>query len=80
MCYRCSTTNPLINSQGNCCVNCQQPFVYSFFSFGEFLVLNIYGVEVYMILNLHFYIHAFMMVIVCLLVESVMTLVLLVAC
>ncbi|CAM1154605.1 IFT122 (predicted) [Pycnogonum litorale] len=33
LCYRCSTTNPLLNSQGNCCVNCRQPFVFSFISF-----------------------------------------------
>lgn len=35
MCYRCSTTNPLLNNGGNCCVNCRQPFVHSFVSFGE---------------------------------------------
>ncbi|XP_062523005.1 intraflagellar transport protein 122 homolog [Corticium candelabrum] len=44
MCYRCSTTNPLINSQGNCCVNCQQPFVYSFFSF-DILPLVMFTLE-----------------------------------
>nr|XP_034307390.1 intraflagellar transport protein 122 homolog isoform X7 [Crassostrea gigas] len=33
MCYRCSTTNPLLNNGGNCCVNCRQPFVHSFVSF-----------------------------------------------
>ncbi|XP_055948629.1 intraflagellar transport protein 122 homolog isoform X1 [Argiope bruennichi] len=33
MCYRCSTSNPLINKQGNICFNCKQPFVYSFISF-----------------------------------------------
>ncbi|XP_065829391.1 intraflagellar transport protein 122 homolog [Oscarella lobularis] len=33
VCYRCSTTNPLLNSLGNRCINCQQPFVYSFYSF-----------------------------------------------
>jgi intraflagellar transport protein 122 len=33
MCYRCSTTNPLLNSQGNQCVNCRQPFVFSFVAF-----------------------------------------------
>lgn len=33
MCYRCSTTNPLLNSKGNHCVNCQQPFVHSFVNF-----------------------------------------------
>jgi intraflagellar transport protein 122 len=44
MCYRCSTTNPLINIQGNCCVNCQQPFVYSFFSF-DVLPLVLFSLE-----------------------------------
>ncbi|KAI8511589.1 intraflagellar transport protein 122 homolog [Branchiostoma floridae x Branchiostoma belcheri] len=33
MCYRCSTTNPLLNNQGNHCINCRQPFVHSFSSF-----------------------------------------------
>lgn len=33
LCYRCSTTNPLLNNRGNCCINCQQPFIYSFISF-----------------------------------------------
>ncbi|XP_023209528.1 intraflagellar transport protein 122 homolog [Centruroides sculpturatus] len=33
LCYRCSTTNPLLNNQGNCCINCKQPFVHSFVSF-----------------------------------------------
>ncbi|ELU12491.1 hypothetical protein CAPTEDRAFT_164190 [Capitella teleta] len=33
MCYRCSTTNPLLNNQGNFCINCRQPFVHSFVSF-----------------------------------------------
>lgn len=32
-CYRCSTTNPLINTSGNWCVTCGEPFVYSFISF-----------------------------------------------
>ena len=36
LCYRCSTTNPLLNNKGNQCINCRQPFVYSFSSFGEF--------------------------------------------
>ena len=35
MCYRCSTTNPLLNSNGLECTNCQHPFVFSFVSFGE---------------------------------------------
>ncbi|XP_043934565.1 intraflagellar transport protein 122 homolog [Protopterus annectens] len=29
MCYRCSTNNPLLNNQGNVCINCRQPFVFS---------------------------------------------------
>lgn len=38
MCYRCSTTNPLLNNKGNQCINCRQPFVYSFSSFGKYVV------------------------------------------
>jgi intraflagellar transport protein 122 len=34
-CYRCSTTNPLVNPRGNTCINCFHPFIYSFPSFGE---------------------------------------------
>ncbi|KAL4226474.1 hypothetical protein ACF0H5_014457 [Mactra antiquata] len=33
MCYRCSTTNPLLNNGGSQCINCKQPFVHSFVSF-----------------------------------------------
>ncbi|RDD42914.1 Intraflagellar transport protein 122-like protein [Trichoplax sp. H2] len=33
LCYRCFTTNPLLNSKGNRCINCQQPFVNSFNTF-----------------------------------------------
>ncbi|CAL4124428.1 unnamed protein product, partial [Meganyctiphanes norvegica] len=33
LCYRCSSTNPLFNNNGNHCVNCAHPFVYSFVSF-----------------------------------------------
>ncbi|XP_013396252.1 intraflagellar transport protein 122 homolog isoform X2 [Lingula anatina] len=33
MCYRCSTTNPLLNNHGNHCINCRQTFVHSFVSF-----------------------------------------------
>lgn len=33
LCYRCSTTNPCINQQGSRCINCKQPYVYSFSSF-----------------------------------------------
>ena len=42
MCYRCSTTNPLLNNQGNQCINCAQPFVHSFSSFGKCLLLTIF--------------------------------------
>lgn len=34
-CYRCSTSNPPINPDGDFCVTCSQPFLYSFASFGE---------------------------------------------
>ena len=37
MCYRCSTTNPLLSNSQNCCINCRQPFVFSFVNFGKFL-------------------------------------------
>ena len=33
MCYRCSTTNPLLNNKGDQCINCSQPFVHSFIGF-----------------------------------------------
>ncbi|GAB6027580.1 hypothetical protein CHUAL_001823 [Chamberlinius hualienensis] len=33
VCYRCSSTNPMLNSKGNRCVNCGQSFVHSFVSF-----------------------------------------------
>ncbi|GAA30881.2 intraflagellar transport protein 122 homolog [Clonorchis sinensis] len=32
MCYRCSTTNPLLSNSGNRCINCREPFVFSFIS------------------------------------------------
>lgn len=35
MCYRCSNTNPLLSNAGNICVNCKQPFEFSFVSFGK---------------------------------------------
>lgn len=45
LCYRCSHHNPLLNSKGNDCTNCGQPFVFSFASFEtlplvEFLVAD----------------------------------------
>ena len=33
MCSKCSTTNPLLNQMGNQCINCQQPFVHSYYAF-----------------------------------------------
>jgi intraflagellar transport protein 122 len=33
LCYRCSHHNPLLNQKGNDCINCGQPFVFSFASF-----------------------------------------------
>uniref|UniRef100_H3AZ66 Intraflagellar transport protein 122 homolog n=1 Tax=Latimeria chalumnae TaxID=7897 RepID=H3AZ66_LATCH len=39
MCYRCSTNNPLLNNQGNVCINCRQPFVFSASSYVEVLPL-----------------------------------------
>lgn len=42
LCYRCSTTNPLLNNQGNLCVNCKQPFIHSFVSFEVLPVVEFY--------------------------------------
>mmetsp|Transcript_3049 Transcript_3049/g.4655 ORF Transcript_3049/g.4655 Transcript_3049/m.4655 type:complete len:1198 (+) Transcript_3049:84-3677(+) len=33
VCYRCSTTNPLVNNAGDICINCKHEFVRSFCSF-----------------------------------------------
>lgn len=33
VCYRCSTSNPLLNKQGDTCINCGHEFVRSFCSF-----------------------------------------------
>ena len=33
MCSKCSTTNPLLNQMGNQCINCQQPFIHSYYAF-----------------------------------------------
>lgn len=38
MCFRCSTNNPLLNNQGNSCINCRQPFIFSASSYGERLI------------------------------------------
>lgn len=35
MCYRCSTSNKLLNNQGSLCINCRQPFIYSASSYGQ---------------------------------------------
>ncbi|PAA93686.1 hypothetical protein BOX15_Mlig006330g1 [Macrostomum lignano] len=32
-CFRCTTTNPMLNAAGNRCVRCKQPFIFSFVSF-----------------------------------------------
>ncbi|KAJ3586515.1 hypothetical protein NHX12_012913 [Muraenolepis orangiensis] len=42
MCYRCSTTNPLLNSQGSICINCKQPFVYSSSSYDVLPLVQFY--------------------------------------
>jgi intraflagellar transport protein 122 len=33
VCYRCSTSNPLLNNQGDSCINCHHVFIRSFCSF-----------------------------------------------
>lgn len=33
VCYRCSTSNPLLNTQGDFCINCGAPFIRSFITF-----------------------------------------------
>jgi len=45
MCYKCS--NYSTHLQGNQCPNCQQPYIYSFVSFGKFLLIFIYYVFIY---------------------------------
>mmetsp|Transcript_5353 Transcript_5353/g.11710 ORF Transcript_5353/g.11710 Transcript_5353/m.11710 type:complete len:1236 (+) Transcript_5353:188-3895(+) len=35
VCYRCSTTNPLLNTQGDFCINCGAPFIRSFVTFEQ---------------------------------------------
>ena len=37
LCYRCSTNSPLLTNQSNCCATCQNPFFYSFDTFGRVL-------------------------------------------
>nr|XP_005997893.1 PREDICTED: intraflagellar transport protein 122 homolog [Latimeria chalumnae] len=48
MCYRCSTNNPLLNNQGNVCINCRQPFVFSASSYEVLPLVEFYledGIE-----------------------------------
>ena len=33
VCYRCSTVNPMLNTQGDFCINCGAPFIRSFVTF-----------------------------------------------
>ncbi|TNN48272.1 Intraflagellar transport protein 122 [Liparis tanakae] len=42
MCYRCSTNNPLLNSQGSVCINCRQPFIYSASSYEVLPLMQFY--------------------------------------
>ncbi|CAH8535112.1 unnamed protein product [Schistosoma rodhaini] len=40
MCYRCSATNPLLNSLGNRCMNCKEPFIYSFINLEQLPIVE----------------------------------------
>ncbi|KAK6474086.1 intraflagellar transport protein 122-like protein [Huso huso] len=42
MCYRCSTNNPLLNNQGNVCINCRQPFIFSASSYEVLPLVQFY--------------------------------------
>uniref|UniRef100_A0A8C4XER6 Intraflagellar transport protein 122 homolog n=1 Tax=Erpetoichthys calabaricus TaxID=27687 RepID=A0A8C4XER6_ERPCA len=42
MCYRCSTNNPLLNNQGNVCINCRQPFIFSASSYEVLPLVEFY--------------------------------------
>uniref|UniRef100_A0A3B3SNU1 Intraflagellar transport protein 122 homolog n=1 Tax=Paramormyrops kingsleyae TaxID=1676925 RepID=A0A3B3SNU1_9TELE len=42
MCYRCSTNNPLLNIQGNVCINCRQPFIFSASSYEVLPLVEFY--------------------------------------
>uniref|UniRef100_A0A3Q0R164 Intraflagellar transport protein 122 homolog n=1 Tax=Amphilophus citrinellus TaxID=61819 RepID=A0A3Q0R164_AMPCI len=42
MCYRCSTNNPLLNSQGSVCINCRQPFIYCASSYDVLPLVQFY--------------------------------------
>ncbi|MEW5316653.1 MAG: hypothetical protein WDW38_008010 [Sanguina aurantia] len=35
VCWRCSTSNPLLNTQGDFCINCGAPFIRSFVTFEQ---------------------------------------------
>ncbi|KAG2430302.1 hypothetical protein HYH02_013779 [Chlamydomonas schloesseri] len=40
VCWRCSTTNPLLNTQGDYCINCGAPFIRSFVTFEHLPVVE----------------------------------------
>ncbi|CAH8509487.1 unnamed protein product [Heterobilharzia americana] len=40
ICYRCSATNPLLNTLGNRCINCREPFIYSFITLEQLPVVE----------------------------------------
>jgi intraflagellar transport protein 122 len=40
VCYRCSSTNPLLSNQGDICISCQHSFVRSFCSFENLPVVE----------------------------------------
>ncbi|CAH8492943.1 unnamed protein product [Schistosoma mattheei] len=40
MCYRCSATNPLLNSLGHRCINCKEPFLYSFINLEQLPIVE----------------------------------------
>ncbi|XP_077073746.1 intraflagellar transport protein 122 homolog isoform X2 [Siphateles boraxobius] len=42
MCFRCSTNNPLLNNQGNSCINCRQPFIFSASSYEVLPLVEFY--------------------------------------
>ncbi|NXM32108.1 IF122 protein, partial [Oxyruncus cristatus] len=42
LCYRCSTSNPLLNNLGNVCINCRQPFVFSASSYEVLHLVEFY--------------------------------------
>jgi intraflagellar transport protein 122 len=33
VCFACTSLNPILNGRGDCCINCMEPFVRSFYSF-----------------------------------------------